>query len=122
MRKSHRHLLFIGTNGHVRAVHKGTGKDVWTTSLPGTGYSIVSLMYEAGFLFAGSKGYVFALDATNGRILWTNRLEGLNYEHMVLASVGGSSDPLPVWTVIEEDDKKRREQAQDFAEELVNSE
>ncbi|RPI62210.1 MAG: hypothetical protein EHM48_04450 [Planctomycetaceae bacterium] len=87
----HRNLLFVGTHGHVRAIDKRTGADIWTTSLPDTGYTIVSLLYEAGLVFAGSKGYVFALDATSGRICWSNQLSGLGYEHMILATASQSN-------------------------------
>jgi len=93
MSEQHSRLLFIGTYGHVRAVDKFTGGDYWTTDLPGTGYDIVTLLYESGLLFAGSKGYVFALEPTTGKILWKNELRGLNYNHMTLATAVQSVFP-----------------------------
>ena len=84
---SHRDLLFIGTHGHVTAINKKTGRKVWSTSLPKTGFHIVSLLYKDGVVYAGSNGYLFALDAADGSIEWSNGLKGLGHGHMVLATV-----------------------------------
>ena len=70
-------LLFIGTYGHVLAVRKSDGALVWDVSLPRTGYSVVSIVYEDGTLFCASGGRVFALDPTSGETLWTNGLKGM---------------------------------------------
>ena len=43
-------LLFVGAHGHVRAVSKSNGRKVWETSLPGTSYTIVFLLYRLVFL------------------------------------------------------------------------
>ncbi len=86
-------IVFVGTYGNVRAVDMENGNDVWTTSLPGTGYQLVTLLYESGTLLAGSKGKLFALDGRTGAILWSNSLEGLGYDHMTLATVHQSSRP-----------------------------
>jgi len=86
-------LLFVGTHGNVRAVDRESGSDVWTTSLPNTGYNIVSLLYQDDTLYAGAAGHVFALDPGTGEILWHNGLEGLGYGHMVLATIRQAVDP-----------------------------
>lgn len=86
-------LLFLGTHGHVAAIRKASGRRVWTTSLPGTGYNIVSLLHEDGVLYAGAGGHVFALDAASGEVLWHNGLRGLGYGHMTLATTRASTDP-----------------------------
>lgn len=78
-------LLFIGTYGSVKAIDKWTGEDRWQTSLPGTGYGIISLLCEEFLLIAGSKGHVFGIDARSGQILWSNPLPGLGNEDMCLA-------------------------------------
>ena len=78
-------LLFVGTGGSVKAVDRRSGEDRWQTSLPGTGYEIVSLVCEGDRVYAGSKGHVFALDAGTGEILWSNGLAGLGHGHMCLA-------------------------------------
>jgi len=87
-------LLFVGTYGHVRAVGKKNGRKVWNTSLPGTGYDIVTLLHEDGVLFAASKGRLFALDASTGEILWKNGLRGLSSVRVELATARSSSDAL----------------------------
>lgn len=94
-------LLFVGTYGNVRAVELETGRDLWTTSLPNTGYQLVTLLYESGRLYAGSKGKLFALEPQTGAILWENSLDGLGYDHMTLATISQSSRP-PVEAVQEE--------------------
>ena len=86
-------VLFVGTYGHVRALHKLSGEKIWTRSLPDTGYSIVTLLYEDDVLYAGSKGYLFALDPYDGSILWKNNLKGLGHGHMMLLTLKSSANP-----------------------------
>ena len=69
--------LFAGTYGHVLALDKATGEAVWNTSLPGTGYSVVSIVLADGNLFCASGGRVFALDPQTGDIVWENGLPGM---------------------------------------------
>jgi len=82
-------MLFVGTHGNVRAVDLDTGADLWTTSLPGTGFEMVTVLMTGNQLFAGSKGKLFRLDPADGSILWTNDLAGLGYEVLTLAAAGG---------------------------------
>lgn len=63
-----RKLLFAGTHGHVIALDKATGTEVWRTSLPKTGFSVVSIVHEEGRLLCGAGGRVFALDSESGEI------------------------------------------------------
>lgn len=79
-------LLFLGTHGHVTALDKRTGREVWRTSLPNTGYRIVSMLVEDGTLFAASRGHVFALDPVNGSILWSNSLPSLGHDHVYMTT------------------------------------
>lgn len=92
-------LIFIGTYGHVAALRKSTGDVQWSTSLPGTGYGIVTLLHEDGVLFAASGGRTFALEPKGGSILWCNELPGLGSGDICLATVRASAnagqDPLP---------------------------
>jgi|GEM_PF-1881309 len=97
-------LLFIGTCGHVKAIDKRTGEDRWQTSLPGTGFEIVSVICEGFLIYAGSKGYVFGLDARTGAILWTNGLSGLGHEDMSLAIQIASREPPPILGKKEKED------------------
>ncbi len=102
-------LLFIGTRGHVRAVSKRTGRKQWETSLPGTGYTLVTLLYEEPVLYAASRGLLFALDPLDGNIVWKNSLKGLGHDHIVLATTSTStstSNALHEQTI--QDEKQRR--------------
>jgi outer membrane protein assembly factor BamB len=85
-------LLFLGTHGHVVAIRKKSGRKLWDTSLPSTGFSIVSLLFEDGVLFAGSHGHIYALDPTSGKVLWHNGLSGLGLGHMVMATTRQGTD------------------------------
>ncbi len=88
-------LLFLGTHGHVVAVEKATGREVWKTSLPKTGYSVVSILVEDGLLLCASHGRAFGLDVETGEIRWTNHLRGLGHGHVYLSTVrqAGGADP-----------------------------
>ncbi|NLW86705.1 MAG: PQQ-binding-like beta-propeller repeat protein [Planctomycetes bacterium] len=97
-------LIFVGTHGHVRALDKHTGAEVWTTSLPGTAYSLVILLCEDGIVFAGANGKLFALHPSSGEILWRNELPGLRYGPMTLATTTAATNPLPL---IVEDQRQR---------------
>lgn len=85
-------LLFIGISGHVKAVDKRTGEDVWQVSLPKTGFGLVNLLLEDGILYAGTVGLLFALDPMTGRTLWTHGLKGLGQGHIVFATVKSTAN------------------------------
>jgi outer membrane protein assembly factor BamB len=105
-------LLFVGTHGHVTALHKFTGKEAWRVSLPDTGWSIVSLLVEDGVLYAASKGHVFALDPASGSVFWKNALPGLGHDHACLATLrqGMVASANPV-AAVESIDEARRHAA-----------
>ena len=84
-------LLYVGTFGHVVAVDQVTGATTWQTSLPRTGYEVVSIVFEHGQLFCGSGGRVFALDPATGEILWKNDLPGLRKNLMCLTTQNSNS-------------------------------
>ena len=85
-------LIFLGTHGHVVAIRKAGGRRLWEQSLPKTGFSIVSLLFEDGILYAGSAGHLFALDPETGAILWHNGLRGLGHGHMMMATTRQAVD------------------------------
>ncbi len=78
--------LFVGTHGHVVALDKTTGDTLWKTSLPKTGYDVVSILVEGDVLFCASGGRAFALDAASGEIRWSNPLSALGSGLVYLAS------------------------------------
>ncbi|MBM3988173.1 MAG: hypothetical protein FJ294_09485 [Planctomycetes bacterium] len=92
-------LVFVGLHGHATALLKSTGERRWTTSLPGTGYGIFTLLHEDGALFAASGGRLFALEPKSGVILWSNELAGPGNGDACLATVCASAnagpDPIP---------------------------
>lgn len=92
-------LLFVGTHGYVAALDQRTGVERWRASLPDTGYSIVTLLFEEGRLFAASGGFAFALDPASGAILWRNDLKGLGNGAVCLATTrvpaNAGADPIP---------------------------
>jgi outer membrane protein assembly factor BamB len=83
--------LFVGTHGHVVALNKKSGRKVWDCSLPSTGFSIVSIVVEDGFLFCASGGRAFALDPETGEIRWTNALKGLGSSFVYLCTAKSNS-------------------------------
>lgn len=91
--------LFLGTHGHVVALRKATGEKLWATSLPGTGFSVVSILIEDDKLFCASGGHAFALDPQDGRVLWTNDLKGLG-QGMVYLTTANSNDTEALLTVL----------------------
>ncbi|HBP17455.1 MAG TPA: hypothetical protein DEA08_06650 [Planctomycetes bacterium] len=99
-------LLFIGTRGFVRALSKRTGRKVWETSLPGTGYEAVSLVVDDETVFAASRGKVIALEAGSGEVLWENGLRGLGYEFVTLAVAGQQPDPTPTIEITQRDEEE----------------
>lgn len=63
----------------------------WETSLPDTGYNIVSPLDNEKGVYAGSHGYVLRLDRENGSVSAKNSLSGMGEHEVRLASPAGSS-------------------------------
>jgi len=80
-------FLFVGTHGHVLALDKQSGRKIWDRSLPRTGYSVVSIVYEDGMLFCASGGRAFGLDPTTGVIQWQNDLPGMGSGMVFLSTI-----------------------------------
>lgn len=87
-------VLYIGTNGHVAAVHPEHGEEIWRTKLgnwrSGPGQEDVCVIEHYGRVFAGCQGFLFCLDAHTGQVLWRNELKGLGHNDVALA-IGGQS-------------------------------
>jgi outer membrane protein assembly factor BamB len=87
--------LFIGSNGHVCAIDRATGQELWRTKLQqgmlkATHYADVSVIVREGTVYAGSQGHLFAINSENGQILWHNELPSLGYNDISLAFEGVS--------------------------------
>ncbi len=91
---THQKLLFVGTHGHVVAIDKQSGDKVWERSLPGTGYAVVSIVYEDGRLFCASGGRIFAIDPGSGEVVWKNKLKGLGMGIVYLSTAASNSTEM----------------------------
>lgn len=105
--KAWQNYLFLGTFGHVVAIRKSSGKKVWTTSLPKTGYSLVSILVEDETVYCASAGRVFALDPGTGKFLWSNGLKGLGTSGVYLTTAN-SNNTDAILNLMEEEAKKRK--------------
>lgn len=80
--------LFAGIRGHVVAIDKGTGAELWRTKLKGG--SFVSVVLDEGKVYAATQGEVFCLDPTTGSELWRNRMPRLGLGIVSLAGAGAT--------------------------------
>jgi outer membrane protein assembly factor BamB len=94
--------LFIGINGTVLAIDRGTGQEVWRSELKGSDF--VNVVIDDGQLYATTKGELSCLDPATGEIRWQNDLKGLGRGLVTIASAGGSG--IAVMS-----EKRRRDQA-----------
>ena len=88
-----RGYAFLGTHGHVIAIERSNGRQVWQTSLPRTGYEAVSVLVDGDQLICASGGRVFGLDAATGEIRWTNALKGLGNGLVYVTSAAAAGTP-----------------------------
>ena len=84
--------VVVGTNGFVVLVSiqdfLKTDKNI-NTSLPNSGYTIVSVLYDGNkTIYAGSSGQAYALESENGIIYMHNTLPGLDYKEIRIATNG----------------------------------
>ncbi|MCF7957027.1 MAG: PQQ-like beta-propeller repeat protein [Phycisphaerae bacterium] len=82
-------VLYVGIKGHVVAIDKRSGQELWRTKLGG--YSLVNILVDTEMVFAYAKGHVFGL-TFNGEVLWDNGMPGLGYS-MALLATQGVNDP-----------------------------
>ena len=78
--------LYIGLGGHVVAIDRATGAELWRTKLRSS--SFVTISVEADAIYAGANGELYCVDPATGSIRWHNRLRGLG---MSVVAFGGSS-------------------------------
>lgn len=89
-------ILLLGLKARVTAISRTTGKQIWSTALPGgMGHDFVTILNDGERIFAHSKGQLHALDLASGQILWSNELSGYGYGLASLAFPGGPSAPDP---------------------------
>ena len=85
-------ILLSGIKGHVIALDKATGHEVWRTKL--TRGDFVNILLDGDFLFAATSGEVYCLDAGTGTVLWKNPMRGMGLGVVTLLT-GGSSGNNP---------------------------
>ena len=73
-------LVHVGLKGHVVALDRDTGAEVWRTALKGVRmkmYDFVGLHRDGDRLYASYSGEVYCLDPETGEVRWHNQLRGL---------------------------------------------
>lgn len=86
-------LVYLGIKGHVIALNRLTGDEVWKTELKGS--SFVQVFRDEEYLYAAARGEIFCLAPDSGQVLWHNPLKGLGWDLASLASdapLGHASD------------------------------
>lgn len=80
MPRARRGLLHVGIKGHVLALDRSSGVEVWRTKLDGVRmrmHDFVHLHRDTDDLYASYNGEVFCLDPATGAVRWRNNLKGL---------------------------------------------
>jgi outer membrane protein assembly factor BamB len=67
--------IYVGIRGHVVALDRRTGDELWRTHLKGA--SFVYVQRDEDLLLATCSGEVFALRPRTGELVWHNRLKGM---------------------------------------------
>ncbi|HEV7239012.1 MAG TPA: PQQ-binding-like beta-propeller repeat protein [Thermoanaerobaculia bacterium] len=79
--------LYIGLGGHVLAIDRATGAEIWRCKLRSS--SFVTIAVEPDAIYAGANGELFCIDPATGSIRWHNKLKGLGIS--VVAFSGGGT-------------------------------
>jgi outer membrane protein assembly factor BamB len=79
--------LYLGIKGHVVALDRRTGDEVWRTHLKGGDFVSVTVQDA---VYAATKGEIFCLEPDTGEIRWRNPLKGMG---LGLVSMGGDTTP-----------------------------
>ncbi len=85
--------IFLGIGGHVVALSRLDGRELWRAKLGGMWSSgfVTSVTLLDGRLYATSNGEITCLDPETGAVKWHNGLSGLGTGFIAVA--GGSSAP-----------------------------
>lgn len=102
-------LVHLGIKGHVLALDRDTGAEVWRTELTGVRartYGFVGLHRDAELLYATYSGEVYCLDAESGEVRWHNQLRGLGTG--LVSVLGPTAEPAaPPPTAVFEAQRRR---------------
>jgi len=97
-----RDVVYVGIQGTVLVLDRGTGTEMWRADLKGADF--VTVVLDGDRILAATKGELFCLDSTTGRILWNNELRGLGRGLITVATANS-----PFGSVVPSVDKKRRD-------------
>lgn len=81
-----RNALYIGLGGHVLAIDRTTGSELWRCKLRTSHF--VTIAVEPDAIYAGANGELYCIDPGTGSIRWHNNLDGLG---MSVIAFGGTS-------------------------------
>jgi len=86
-------LVLVGIRGSVIALDRGSGQEVWTTRLKGSGF--VNLQLDGDRVYGTTAGEIFCLRLANGHLLWHNRLRGFGQGLATLVAPGAAQGTSP---------------------------
>ncbi|HYI10133.1 MAG TPA: PQQ-binding-like beta-propeller repeat protein [Thermoanaerobaculia bacterium] len=86
--------LYIGLGGHVVAIDRATGAEIWRCKLRSS--SFVTIAVEPDAIYAGANGELYCVDPATGSIRWHNKLRGLGTS---IVAFGGSGTATTVAAV-----------------------
>src|SRR6185312_13277253 len=67
-------LIFVGLNGYAVALHRDSGKIIWSNDKMHSGY--VTFLLDGDRLIVSTNGYIYCLNPLTGDILWNNPMTG----------------------------------------------
>ncbi len=73
-------VLYVGIKGHVIALERTTGTELWRVKLEGVRARMSDFVYlyqDEDQLYAAYNGEVYCLDPRSGTVVWHNQLRGL---------------------------------------------
>jgi len=77
--------IFVGVTGHVLALSRDGGAELWRTKLS-SGYPAL-VVVEWPDVYAACHGELHRLAPGTGDIMWKNKMKGLGYQPMTIAPV-----------------------------------
>ncbi|HXG44261.1 MAG TPA: PQQ-binding-like beta-propeller repeat protein [Gemmatimonadales bacterium] len=80
--------IYVGAGGHVVALDRTTGAEMWRTRLKA---GLVNLACDEHRLYAAAQGQLFCLDPATGAVLWRNPLRRLGLGLVSILPPGGGA-------------------------------
>jgi outer membrane protein assembly factor BamB len=98
-------LIFVGLNGYAVALHRDTGKIVWSNNQLRSGY--VTFLLDGDRLIVSTNGYIYCLNPLTGDILWHNPMTGygMGSPTSLVSKRGSTSQTLIIQAATDEKKK-----------------